>query len=123
MAASPPPAAFASYCGTAPIEIASAGRARHRLSCSGDRQLNAVLHTIAVIQIRMRHTAGRAYYDRKIAEGKTPKEAKRRLTDHIWRVMQSDERRRARTGPGGLRCPGFDDVLQASHDLGWQGGE
>lgn len=66
-------AAFASYCGTAPIEIASAGRARHRLSRSGDRQLNAVLHTIAIIQIRMPNTAGRAYYDRKIAEGKAPR--------------------------------------------------
>ncbi|TDB71142.1 IS110 family transposase [Actinomadura sp. KC216] len=101
----PTPAAFASYCGTAPIEIASAGKARHRLSRSGDRQLNAVLHTIAVIQIRMPRTTGRAYYDRKIAEGKTPKEAKRclkrRLTDHIWRVMTSDERHRTPTGSGG----------------------
>ncbi|MEU6192049.1 IS110 family transposase, partial [Nocardia sp. NPDC047038] len=49
------------------------------------------------IQIRMRGSAGRAYYDKKIAEGKTPKEAKRclkrRLADLCWRTMIRDERR------------------------------
>ena len=99
-------AAYANYCGTAPIEIASADKARHRLSRKGDRQLNSALHTIAVIQIRMPGSPGRAYYDRKIAEGKSAKEAKRclkrRLTDHVWRVMSTDERRRARAAdPGG----------------------
>jgi transposase len=101
----PTAAAFANYCGAAPIEIASADKVRHRLSRTGDRQLNAVLHTIAVVQIRMPGTAGRAYYDKKIAEGKTPKEAKRclkrRLADHVWRVMTVDERRHSRTGLGG----------------------
>lgn len=97
----PTAAAFASYCGTAPIEIASADKARHRLSRKGDRQLNSVLHTIAVIQIRMPNTPGRAYYDRKLAEGKTSKEAKRclkrRLADHVWRIMTADERRMERS--------------------------
>ena len=48
-------------------------------------------------------STGRAYYDRKIAEGKTHNEAmrclKRRLADHVWRIMIADERpcrRRAR---------------------------
>ncbi|MGX4694806.1 transposase [Streptomyces sp. JNUCC 63] len=63
----------------APIEIARADKARHRLSHAGDRQLNSVLHTTAVIQIRIPGSPGRAYYDRKIAEGKTSKEAKRCL--------------------------------------------
>jgi hypothetical protein len=93
-------AAYANYCGTAPIEIASAHKARHRLSRHGDRQLNCALHTIAVIQIRMPDCPGRAYYDRKIAEGKTAKEAKRclkrQLTDHVWRIMVADERRCSR---------------------------
>jgi transposase len=43
-------AAFASYTGTAPIEISSGERHRHRLSRSGDRQLNSVIHSIAVCQ-------------------------------------------------------------------------
>ncbi|MEU3617937.1 IS110 family transposase [Streptomyces sp. NPDC006872] len=90
-------AAFANYAGTAPIEIVSADKARHRLSRSGDRQLNSVLHTIAVTQIRMPSAPGHAYYQRRLSEGKTPREAKRclkrRLADHVWRVMIADERR------------------------------
>jgi len=54
----------------------------------------------------MRDSLGRAYYDRKIAEGKTRNEAmrclKRRLADHVWRIMLADERRTApAAGPGG----------------------
>ncbi|MFF4896604.1 transposase, partial [Streptomyces sp. NPDC001068] len=102
----PTASAFAQYAGTAPIEIASAGRAHHRLSRRGDRQLNAALHTVAITQIRMPGTRGHAYFKAKIAEGKTPREAqrclKRRLADHVWRTMVGDERRRTRTtGPGG----------------------
>jgi transposase len=61
----PTAAAYANYCGTAPIEIASADKARHRLSRKGDRQLNSALHTLAVIQIRMPASPGRADYDRR----------------------------------------------------------
>lgn len=97
-------AAFANYAGVAPIEIASADKARHRLSRAGDRQLNSVLHTVAITQIRMPDSVGRAYYDRKIAQGKTPREAqrclKRRLADHLWRTMIADQRRRT-ASPGG----------------------
>lgn len=96
----PTSAAYANYCGTAPVQIASADKTRHRLSRRGDRQLNSALHTIAVIQIRLPHSPGHAYYQRKLAEGKSPKEAKRclkrRLADHIWRVMIADERRHTR---------------------------
>lgn len=49
----PTAAAYASYCGTAPIEIAGADKARHRLSRKGDRRLNSAPHTLAVIRIRM----------------------------------------------------------------------
>ena len=89
------PAAFASYAGVAPIEVASGDHARHRLSRSGDRQLNSALHLVAVTQVRMRSSTGRGYYDRKIGEGKTHNEAmrclKRRIADHVWRVMRADE--------------------------------
>jgi hypothetical protein len=50
---------------------------------------------IALTQIRMPSSAGRAYYDTKIAAGKTHNEAmrclKRRLADHVWRRMIRDE--------------------------------
>jgi transposase len=87
--------AFAAYAGAAPIEVASGDHSRHRLSRSGDRQLNSALHLVAVTQVRMRHSAGRQYFDRKIGEGKTRNEAmrclKRRLAAHIWRLMIADE--------------------------------
>ena len=38
---------------------------------------------IAVTQIRHLHSEGRGYYDRKLAEGKTRKEAMRALKRHI----------------------------------------
>jgi transposase len=100
----PTAAAFASYAGVAPVEVSSADRVRHRLPRGGDRQLNLALHIVAVNQIRMPSSAGRAYYDTKIAAGKTEKEArrclKRRLANHIWRLMIRDEQRGA-AGPGG----------------------
>ena len=92
------PHAFAAYVGAAPIEIASGEASRHRLSRSGDRQLNSAIHLIAVTQVRMKHSAGRAYFDKKIAEGKTRNDAirclKRRLANHIWRTMIADEHHR-----------------------------
>jgi transposase len=93
----PTASAFATYAGVAPIDVASGDRARHRLSRHGDRQLNAALYLVALTQARMPDSPGRAYYDRKIAEGKTRNEAmrclKRRLANHIWHTMISDERR------------------------------
>lgn len=67
----PSRAAFACYAGVAPVEVASAGHGRHRLPRGGDRQLNLTLHLVAVTQVRMRHSAGRAYYDKKIAEARS----------------------------------------------------
>ena len=43
---------FASYCGTAPIAVSSGDVNRHRLSRSGNRQLNRAIHMAAVTQIR-----------------------------------------------------------------------
>ena len=91
------PDAFATYAGVAPIEVASGERTRHRLSRRGDRQLNSAIHLIAVTQVRMRDSIGRHYFDAKIAEGETRNEAKRclkrRLANHLWRLMTADERR------------------------------
>ena len=98
----PSAAAFASYTGTAPIEVSSGDVVRHRLSRAGDRQLNSCLHVMAITQIR-RDTPGRAYYQRKRAAGKSHKEAlrclKRRLSDTVYRHLHREAprpRRRAR---------------------------
>jgi transposase len=94
-------ARFASYTGTAPIEFSSGGRITHRLSRRGNRRLNHALHCAVIVQIRHHHSAGRAYYDRKLAEGHTPREAiralKRRLSDVAWRHLVADARRAATT--------------------------
>lgn len=95
---------FASWTGTAPIDASSGDHVRHRLSRGGNRQINMVLHMMAVVQLR-RPTEGRAYYDRKIAAGKSPNEAmrclKRRLSDIVYRTMLNDLATRTATGPGG----------------------
>ena len=95
---------FAAYAGTAPIEFESGGRSIRRLSLRGNRQLNHAVHIAAVTQIRHRHSPGRAFYDRKLAAGKTKKEAlralKRRITDAIYRQLRADNTRQ-QAGPGG----------------------
>jgi transposase len=67
---------FAAHTGTAPLEASSGQVVRHRLSRAGDRKLNHALYMMAVVQVR-RPSAGQAYYRRKLAEGKSPKEALR----------------------------------------------
>ena len=88
---------FAAYNGTAPIEVSSGPRKVYRQSRRSNRRLNHVIHMAAITQISHRHSDGRAYYDRKLAEGKTPKEAlralKRRVSDAIFAQLQADARR------------------------------
>jgi transposase len=90
---------FAAYNGTAPIEVSSGRRKIYRLSRRGNRRLNHAIHMAAVTQISHRHSPDRAYYERKLAEGQTPKEAlrslKRRLSDVIFARLQTDARRTA----------------------------
>jgi transposase len=84
---------FAAHTGTAPLEASSGQVIRHRLSRAGDRKLNHALYMMAMVQVR-RPSAGQAYYRRKLAEGKSPKEAlrclKRRLSDAVYRCLLAD---------------------------------
>ncbi len=96
---------FASFNGTAPIDVSSGDHKVHRLSRRGSRALNHAVHMVAVTQIRYRYSEGRAFYDRKIAEGKSPKMAiralKRRISDALYTCMVEDARRVGKLGPGG----------------------
>jgi len=87
---------YAAYNGTAPIEVSSGGKVRHRLSRRGNRTLNHAIHTAAITQIR-HHTPGRIYYDKKLDEGKTDKEAlralKRRISNAVYQQLRADARR------------------------------
>ena len=84
---------YAACNGTAPIEVSSGGKTRHRLSLRGNRKLNHAIHMAAVTQIR-HQTPGRVYYDKKRAEGKTKKEAlralKRRVSDAVYQRLVAD---------------------------------
>src|SRR5262249_13737690 len=104
------------YDGTAPIEVSSGPRKVYRLSRRGNRRLNHAIHMAAVTQVRYRHSQGRAYYDKKLAEGKTPKQALRALKRQVSHatlarlpaatppVAATAAARRARgQGPGGPR--------------------
>jgi transposase len=111
---------FAAYNGTAPIEVSSGRRKIYRLSRRGNRWLNHAIHMAAVTQVSHRHSPGRAYYERKLAEGQTPKEAlrslKRRLSDVIFARLEGDARRasagRADRNPGGQQ--GNDSIASAA---------
>jgi hypothetical protein len=109
---------FAAYNGTAPIEVSSGQRKACRLSRRGNRRINHAIHMAAVTQVRHPHSQGRAYYDKKLAEGKTPKEAmralKRQVSDAICARLRADARRAAAQAenPGGQR--GSDSVSSAA---------
>jgi transposase len=84
---------YARITGSAPIPASSGNHTRYRLDRGGNRQLNTVLHRIAITQIRW-HPDARDYYQRKLAEGKTNKEAlrclKRQIATTLWRLLQPD---------------------------------
>jgi transposase len=85
--------AYARHNGTAPLPVWSSNRARHRLSRSGNRQLNAALHRIALTQARC-HPGARALIARRRANGDGGLEAlrvlKRRLSDVVYRALAAD---------------------------------
>jgi transposase len=97
---------FAACNGTAPVEVSSGPRKVYRLSRRGNRRINHAIHMAAITQIGHRHSQGRACYDKKRAEGKTPKEALRALKtadqqrDLRLPAGRRPARRSPRRGPG-----------------------
>ena len=90
------------------LDASSGEQNRHRLSRAGNRRMNRMLHIAATTQIRL-DTEGRAYYRRKLADGKTRMEAmrclKRRISDAVYRQLVADAHAAGNaevgTGPGG----------------------
>ena len=87
-------AAFARLAGVAPLPASSGKTTRHRLSRGGDRQLNRALHTV-VLHRRQYDPATKDYIARRIAEGKSRRDAtrllKRYLARHLYRLLQNQE--------------------------------
>jgi transposase len=96
----PTKAHFASYSGTAPLEASSGEVVRHRLSLAGNRKLNYALHMVATCQAKS-DARGGTYYRKKMAEGKSPKEAlrclKRRVSDAVFRSLVADSQEPSRS--------------------------
>jgi hypothetical protein len=123
---------FAAYNGTAPIEVSSGPRKVYRLSRRGNRRHGHAIHMAAITQIRQRHSKGRAYYEKKLAEGKTGKEAlhalKRQVSNAIFACLQA--RRSPREGPGRAagerlcrqrgRLTPQAPALRTSHSRAWK---
>ena len=91
-------AAFARHNGSAPVPVWSANSGRHRLSRTGNRQLNAALHRIAITQMRL-EGRGREYIAKRRAAGDTKTEAiralRRHISDEVYRRMRHDDATRA----------------------------
>ena len=87
-------AAFARHNGTAPLPVWSGNTERHRLSRTGNRQLNVAVHRISITQLRI-DERGRAYVERRRTMGNTKTEAihalRRRISDEVFRRMRHDE--------------------------------
>ena len=83
---------------TAPLRSSSPrGDGRFTGSTRGNRNLNHALHLAAICQIRHTHSDGRAYFDRRVADGKTKKEAiralKRQISNSVYRQLVADTAR------------------------------
>jgi transposase len=86
--------AYARHNGTAPLPVWSSNKARHRLSRTGNRQLNAALHRIALTQAHW-HPPARAMIVRRKSSGDSGREAirilKRRLSDVVYSALRADQ--------------------------------
>jgi transposase len=96
-------AAYARHNGTAPLPAWSGNHTRHRLSRTGNRQLNCAIHRIAVTQKRW-HPDAQAYLKKRTAAGNTSTEAlralKRKISDTVYRKLLADAARGATAEPG-----------------------
>jgi transposase len=97
---------FARFNGTAPLAASTAEGpgepVRHRFNPGGNRRVNAILHRMAVTQLRCEPRAQAIYHDAR-ARGHTKREArrilKRHLSDVIHRRMMRDVQRHTAGAP------------------------
>ena len=85
--------AFARHNGTAPLPVWSSNQPRHRLARTGNRQLNAAVHRMALTQARY-HPPAVAYVSKRLAHSNHKRDAlralKRRLSDVVYRALIAD---------------------------------
>ena len=76
----------AALAGAAPIPASSGNTVRYRFSRHGDRQLNSAFEIVARARLAFDPNT-RAYHQRRLAEGKTPREIRRLLKRYIARQI------------------------------------
>jgi transposase len=79
-------AAFTRLCGAAPIPVASGKTHRMRLHRGGDRQANRALHMIVIGRMK-NHAPTKTFVERKLAEGKSKRDAIRALKKYVAREV------------------------------------
>ncbi|MEU3500009.1 IS110 family transposase [Streptomyces hundungensis] len=79
-------ASFAALCGASPVEYSSGGRCHRRLNRGGNRQANAALYRIVLTRLRW-DPRTQAYYERRVAQGKTRREIIRCLKRYVAREV------------------------------------
>ena len=87
------PNQLARFAGIAPVEYSSGNKIKHRRDHRGNRRLNNAFYTIALTQLRCNEKA-KAYYQRKVSEGKSGTEAMiclmRRLVDIVHNMLKTN---------------------------------
>ena len=86
-------ASFAHLCAAAPVPASSGRTQRHRLNFAPNRDANRALHMIVIVRLRYCERT-RSYTDRRLAQGKTKKEAirclKRFVARELYRTLRAD---------------------------------
>lgn len=86
--------AFANYCAIAPIENSSGKSSKHCINRRGNRTLNNIFFRISMCQ-SLKDEKGKAYFEKKLKEGKSPRHARkclaRQLCNVVFRVLKSGE--------------------------------
>ena len=87
------PGALSKYAGCSPRERSSGKKTRHVKSRSGNRRLNCAFHRMALSQIsRSGNEKARAYFKRKISEGKSKSQAlvclRRQMVNIVWMMLK-----------------------------------
>ena len=87
------PASLAKYAGCSPRECSSGKKTRHVKTRSGNRRLNCAFHRMALSQIsRMGNDKARAYFKRKVSEGKSKSQAlvclRRQMVNIVWNMLK-----------------------------------
>ena len=77
---------LANYSGIAPVPDSSGKKNRHKNNRNGNRRLNSIIYSLAIMQIRYNEEA-KKYYQKKISQGCTPRRARKAVQRQICRII------------------------------------